>query len=163
MNVDLFDRTTASYEVADDLFGIQDEHPAIVTTEGDAKEWNAVVRNSSGDKITFVPLDHQIVIKPTPSTTYSLCDCMLYRDKYWLAVVELKNQASSWIEDAISQLKSTIDVIENCPQASVFTRREAYAANRKHPAFSYSAKSRMNDFRNKTKFRLIITNEIIVK
>ena len=87
MNVDLFDRTTVSYEVADDLFGIQDEHPAIVTTEGDAKEWNAVVRNSSGDKITFVPLDHQIVIKPTPSTTYSLCDCMLYRDKYWLAVV----------------------------------------------------------------------------
>ena len=79
MNVDLFDRTTVSYEVADDLFGIQDEHPAIVTTEGDAKEWNAVVRNSSGDKITFVPLDHQIVIKPTPSTTYSLCDCMLYR------------------------------------------------------------------------------------
>ena len=145
------------------MFGIQDERPAIVTTEGDAKEWNAVVHNLNGDKITFVPLDHQIVIKPTPSTTYSLCDCMLYRDTHWLAFVELKNQTSSWIEDAISQLKSSIDLVEDNPQAYVFTRREAYAANRKHPAFSFSAKSRMNDFRNKTKFRLIITNDIIVK
>ena len=163
MNVDLFDNTTVSYEVTDILFGIQDERPAIVTTGGDAKEWNAVVHNSNGDKITFVPLDHQIVINPTPSTTYSLCDCMLYRDRCWLAVVELKNQTCSWIEDAISQLKSTIDLLEGNTQAHLFTRREAYAANRKHPAFSYSAKSRMNDFRNRTKFRLIITNDIIVK
>lgn len=141
-------------------FGIQDECPACITLKGEQSKWNAVVDNSQGYELAFVPLDHNIVIHPTPETTYSLCDCMLYHEGHWLTLVELKNQAKGWIEDAIGQLKSTIEIIKNNPKVATFSHREAYAANLRFPKFYSSKKSRMNEFRNETKFRLIIANEI---
>jgi len=149
--------------ISESLFGIQDGRPAFVTTEGEQKGWNAVVDNPVADQVAFVPLDHSIVIHPTPETTYSLCDCMLYHGTHWLALVELKDQAKGWIEDAICQLTSTIRLIQDDPSTADFTFHEAYAANKQHPAFHFSAKSRMNEFRKETNFRLIITNRIKVK
>lgn len=149
--------------ISESLFGIQDGRPAFVTTEGEQKGWNAVVDNPVANQVAFVPLDHNIVIHPTPETTYSLCDCLLYRGTHWLALVELKDQAKGWIEDAICQLMSTIRLIQDDSSTADFALHEAYAANKQHPAFHFSAKSRMNEFRNETNFRLIITNQIKVK
>lgn len=161
--IDIFSAEHASRELSAPLFGIVDERPACVTTDGPQKDWIAVVENPERLELSFVPLDYHIVIHPTPETTYSLCDCMLYHDAHWLALVELKDQAKGWLEDAIGQLKSTIKLIRESPKISEFSLREAYAANRQHPTFRHSAKSRMNEFRNETKFRLIITNRIKVK
>ena len=94
------------------------------------KDWDSVVENPESLELSFVPLDHQIVIHPTPETTYSLCDCMLYQEAHWLALVELKDQAKGWLEDAIGQLKSTIKLIRENPKTSEYSLREAYAANR---------------------------------
>lgn len=161
--VNVFAPEYISSEISESAFGIQDGRPAYVTTDGEQKEWNAVVNNPQNHKVTFTPLDHRIVIHPTPETTYSLCDCMLCRGAYSLTLVELKDQAKGWLEDAISQLKSTINLIQKNPKTTEFTLREAYAANRQHPSFQSSAKSRMNEFRNETKFRLIVTNKLKVK
>lgn len=161
--IDVFASDSGLSVISEPLFGIQDERPAYVTTEGEQREWNAVVDNPEGHQLTFVPLDHNIVIHPTPGTTYSLCDGMLYRGTHWLALVELKDQAKGWVEEAICQLESTIKWIKVNPRTTAFALREAYAANRQHPAFHFSAKSRMNEFRNETNFRLIITNRIKVK
>ena len=61
------------------------------TTLENEEDWNAVVTNKSGYAITFMPLDHNIVLRPTPITIYSLCDGMLYdSNKDFLAFVELK-------------------------------------------------------------------------
>lgn len=161
--IDIFASDFVVCEIAESLLGIQDGRPAYVTTKGEQMGWNAVVDNPDGHNLAFVPLDHNIIIHPTPETTYSLCDCMLYRGTHWLVLVELKDQARGWIEDAISQLKSTIKLIQANPKTKDFTLHEAYAANKQHPAFHFSAKSRMNEFRNETKFRLVISNRIKVK
>lgn len=161
--IDCFSAEYTSRQLSATSFGIVDEPPAFVTTDGNKNDWNAVVENPDSFELSFVPLDHQIVIHPTPETTYSLCDCMLYHETHWLALVELKDQSKGWLEDAIGQLKSTIKLIRENPKSSEFALREAYAANRQHPTFRHSAKSRMNEFRNETKFRLIITNRIKAK
>ena len=161
--IDSFSADYTSRKLSARFFGIIDERPACVTTDVNQKDWDAVVENPESLELSFVPLDHQIVIHPTPETTYSLCDCMLYQEAHWLALVELKDQAKGWLEDAIGQLKSTIKLIRENPKTSEYSLREAYAANRQHPTFRHSAKSRMNEFRNETKFRLIITNRIKAK
>ena len=161
--IDFFSADYTSRKLSARFFGIIDERPACVTTDVNQKDWDAVVENPESLELSFVPLDHQIVIHPTPETTYSLCDCMLYQEAHWLALVELKDQAKGWLEDAIGQLKSTIKLIRENPKTSEYSLREAYAANRQHPTFRQSAKSRMNEFMNETKFRLIITNRIKAK
>lgn len=161
--IDVFAPEYIVSQISEHHFGIQDERPACITLEGEQDKLNAVVDNSKGFELAFVPLDHYIVIHPTPETTYSLCDCMLYHEEHWLTLVELKDQAKGWIEDAIGQLKSTINLIKNNPKVATFPHREAYAANRRFPQFYSSKKSRMNEFRNETKFRLIITNKIKAK
>ncbi len=81
----------------DRRFGIidgvrQGENDTMAYTMSENEEdWNAVVTNKSGYAITFMPLDHNIVLRPTPITIYSLCDGMLYdSNKDFLAFVELK-------------------------------------------------------------------------
>ena len=161
--IDVFSSDFTTRKLSVPFFGIIDERPACVTTDGNQKDWNAIVENPDSLELSFVPLDYKIVIHPTHETTYSLCDCLLYREMHWLALVELKDQAKGWLEEAIGQLKSTIKMIRENPKTSEYSLREAYAANRQHPAFCHSAKSRMNEFRNETKFRLIITNRIKAK
>lgn len=161
--IDIFDPTFVTCVCSDRLFGIEDMFPAHVVIRGDRKQWNAVVDNTNGLQIMFVPLDHHIDIHPSTDTTYSLCDCMIYREGHWLTLIELKDQARGWLEDAIRQLKSTIRWMKDNPRVSQFSIREAYAANRRHPHFQSSEKSRMNEFRKETSFRLIITNMIKVK
>lgn len=141
-----------------------DKGMAYTTIDGTREGWNAIVENPDCKDVTLTPLDHNIIIHPTPSETYSLCDCMLY-NKEWIAFVELKIKGSgdSWIQKMISQLQSTIDLFCANHDYHNYRFRVAYAANKKHPSFHYSHRIQMNEFRNKTHFRLLITNKIVVK
>lgn len=153
----------------DSVFGINDgvqqngDAMAYTTTDNAEKPWNAIVCNSLNHKITFTPLDHNIIIHPTPSETYSLCDGMLHHDQEWLAFVELKVVGEGWIQDNINQLESTIKLFHENHDYKLFHHREAYAANRKHPSYHCSHKVQMNEFHSRTKFRLLIQNVIKVK
>lgn len=114
-----------------------------------------------------MPLDHNIVIHPTPDTTYSLCDGMLYENRSGglLVFVELKAQDKDWIPKAIEQLKSTIELFRashNIEQFSPKTRI-AYAANKKHPHFDHSHRETQQEFKKEYKFRLLIQNKIEIK
>lgn len=152
------------------VFGINDgvqqngeEDIAYTTTAEMEKPWNAVVENKDQHEVLFTPLDHNIVIRPVPSETYSLCDGMLRRGQEWLALVELKVQQRDWIQHNIEQLESTIKLFCESHDYKAFHHREAYAANRKHPSYHFSHKVQMNEFHSRTKFRLLIQNAIIVK
>lgn len=153
----------------DRRFGIidgvrQGENDTMAYTMSENEEdWNAVVTNKSGNVITFMPLDHNIVIHPTPDTTYSLCDGMLYEsNKDFLAFIELKVRKESWVNEAVTQLRSTIELFSENHDISEYRKRVAYAANKKHPRFNSSHKEIMQNFRNDTKFRLLIQNNIEV-
>ena len=151
------------------LFGINDgieegdkEGYAYTTTEGEPSAWNAVAMNRHALKVRFLPLDHNIVIHTTPDETYSLCDGMLYHAS-WVSFVELKVKKAAWISENIAQLRSTIELFKANHDVNNFKYRFAYAANRKFPRFSTSHKRDMQEFHQKTGFRLLIQNTIEVK
>lgn len=153
----------------DTLFGINDgieegdkEGYAYTTTEGEPSMWNAMAKNTNALEVRFLPLDHNIVIHPAQGETYSLCDGMLYHAS-WVSFVELKDKKSAWIPENIAQLRSTIELFKANHDANKFKYRFAYAANRKFPRFYVSHKREMQEFHQKTGFRLLIQNTIEVK
>lgn len=150
-------------------FGINDafeesdnQGMAYTTTEGSRNDWNAIVENTECKDITFLPLDHNIVLHPKSGEIYSLCDGMLYNSE-WIAFVELKNVRIGWIEKSISQIRSTIELFCANHDYKVIKHRVAYAANKRHPFFHVSYKVEMNEFHSRTHFRLLIQNNITVK
>ena len=151
------------------VFGVNDgvqqngEVCMAYTTDDVLKPWNAKVNNPACHEVLFTPLDHNVVLNPVPSETYSLCDGMLSHGQDWLAFVELKVVDEGWIQRNISQLESTIALFHENHDYKMFRHREAYAANRKHPSYHFSHKVQMNEFHSKTKFRLLIQNSITVK
>ena len=152
------------------LFGVNDgtqqngeESLAYTTSDEGDKPWNANVDNHEGHEVLFTPLDHNIIIHPTPGETYSLCDGMLRQGNDWLAFVELKVVGEGWIQSNIDQLESTIRLFLSNHDYKAYRHREAYAANRKHPSYHFSHKVQMNEFHSKTKFRLLMQNSIKVK
>lgn len=169
-NVDFFAEVNQKEKPRRDiLFGINDgveegnkEGYAYTTTKGETSTWNAVIENKEALEIRFLPLDHNIVIHPTSDDTYSLCDGMLYHTS-WVAFVELKIKRSAWISDNIEQLRSTIELFKANHDTEKYKYRFAYAANRKFPRFNLSHKRDMQEFHQKTGFRLLIQNTIEVK
>ena len=153
----------------DTLFGINDgveeggqKSCAYTTIDGDPTSWNAVVDNRNAKEVCFLPLDHNIVIHLKPDETYSLCDGMLYHGS-WVAFVELKVKKSDWISKNIAQLKSAIELFSVNHDVKNYKYRFAYAANRKFPRFYTSHKRLMQEFHQKTGFRLLIQNTISLK
>lgn len=156
-------RNESLFGINDGVHQNQEEGVAYTTTDEEHKPWNAVVENNKCQEILFTPLDHNIVVHPVPSETYSLCDGMLTCENEWLAFVELKMQMGDWIQRNIDQLESTIRLFRENHDCDAFKHREAYAANRKHPSYHFSHKVQMNEFHSRTKFRLLIQNTIRVK
>lgn len=169
-NVDFFAEANHQEKPrCDTLFGINDgveegdlKGCAYTTTDGEPTSWNAVVENKNAKEVCFLPLDHNIVIHPKPDETYSLCDGMLYHGS-WVAFVELKVKKADWISENIAQLRSTIELFLANHDVKNYKYRFAYAANRKFPRFNTSHKREMQEFHQKTGFRLLIQNRITVK
>ena len=171
LKVDFFASEYQREQPRQDLaFGLNDgaqqngcQGMAYSTTDEGAKPWNAYVNNSEGHEVLFTPLDHNIMIHPIPSETYSLCDGMLRHGNEWLAFVELKVVGKGWIQENVEQLESTISLFHENHDYKLFRQREAYAANRRFPKYQFSHKVQMNEFHSRTKFRLLIENSIKVK
>lgn len=156
-------RTNTVFGINDGVQQNDDESIAYTTTDDNEKPWNAVVNNPNCHEVVFTPLDHNIIIHPVPSETYSLCDGMLRREQEWLAFVELKVQKDNWIQHNIDQLESTIKLFCENHDYLAYRHREAFAANLKHPSYHFSHKVQMNEFHSRTKFRLLIQNKLTVK
>lgn len=141
-------------DVSQALFGINDaieqgdEGGMAYLVAADFADSNAIVSNTTGAPLTFEPLDHNIVLHPTKDTTYSLCDCMLYNQEQ-LCFIELKAKGKEWLTDAVNQLSSTIDLFQGNHDMGAYSRRTAYAANKRHPQFHFSQKELMQTFRNR--------------
>lgn len=163
--MDFFDqkyRTEA--ERKDSEFGICDDGRQAYTTLDNPKEWGARVMNPKAKTIQFVPIDHHIEAHDEHNNEYSLCDGMLYvPDHSYIAFVELKEGDKSWIPKAQRQLASTLDLFAAHHDPKVWTKREAYAANRRFPKFATSHKQEMQDFRNRYKFRLFFQRDILIQ
>lgn len=153
----------------DTLFGINDaieegniKGKAYTTTSED-RRWNATVENKEQKEVTFQPLDHNMDIRDEAGNQYSLCDGMLFTDRFGeIIFVELKSRSKDWVAENIKQLSSTINLFVANHDYKKWNKRTAYAANNRHPQFLCSHRTEMQDFYNKTHFFLRIVAKIII-
>lgn len=160
--INFFDKSYRTESARDDaefgLFDPDNSLPAITTTDG--IHYQALVHNPSRHILDFVAIDHNIVFVKPDGNQESTCDAMLFDGTEYLAFVELKDVASSWVTEAVGQLENTILLFKKSHYYKDFKRRYAYAANRQHPVFHYSLKEEMQRFRNDTDFLLRIKNTL---
>lgn len=151
-------------ELSSERFGIIDNGElAYVITDTNDDEWDAIVSNPDGKHLQFIPVDHNIIVVENGDER-SMCDGMLYTLTHdYVAFIEIKDKVSSWMEEAIEQLSSTIEVFLDNHGDQAKGNRFAYACNPRHPRFAYSKKQRMQEFYNKYGFRLRVQQEIVVK
>lgn len=162
-SINYFDEKKYKHEKRTDIsFGIGDDGKLAFTTLKES-ETIAKVTNKFNRCVQFTPIDHNIKIIVNGNER-SQCDGMLYIEvTKELVFVELKTGDKNWVADAIAQLESTIANFSANHVISDYKYRSAYAANRKHPYFQYSKKEEIETFRTHTRFRLNITNTIILK
>lgn len=154
----------------DRIFGINDaveegqEDGKAYTTTDAPEHWNVTVRNERQRSITFQPLDHNMEVTDAHGDQYSLCDGMLYTETYGdIIFVELKSRGKNWIGEDVGQLESTINLFLANHDYALWHKREAYAANNRHPQFKSSHRIEMQQFYNRTHFFLRIVATILIK
>lgn len=147
-----------------ELFGIRDDDndscSYLVSEEN--KNWIAKVENSNKKEITFIAIDNCLNIRDKNDNKQSVCDCMLTFENS-IIFIELKEMRKDYIQKAKDQLKNTIRIFQENHDSSIYRKKLAFIANRRHPHFNYSQKESMHDFYNNFKFRLLIQNTIEIK
>ena len=141
-------------------FGICDPEgalPAFITTDS-VQKWIAIVVNPTKKNIQFYAIDHCLYVTEN-GQDIKRCDAMLHYDEN-LVFVELKEMKKSKVSSAIEQIESTIKVFSENHDLNSFSKKRAFIANRRQPAFKYSKREEMQNFYNKHKVRLILHNEI---
>lgn len=118
-------RTDAEFGICDR----EDGTPAYTTLiEEPARV--ATVHNPEGKEVTFTAIDNCLALPPDRRR----CDGMLTTDDT-LYLVELKNVRTGWIQDALEQLESTIELLHENEDLTNFRLRKAFACNRRHARF----------------------------
>lgn len=145
-------------------FGIADDGElAYVISDPNEKHWDAKVSNPEGKVVQFIPIDHNMIIIEGGNER-SMCDGMLYTfTQDYVSFIEIKDRGSSWMEEAIAQLASTVELFIVNHGDLARGNRYAFACNPRHPRFAFSKKQRMQQFYNKYGFRLLVQQEISVK
>jgi hypothetical protein len=147
-------------------FGLCDDpppakNPAYID-EVNGANWIAVVENESQKQITFTAIDNCIEILRPDGLMKQRCDGMLSYDST-VIFVELKDrdaQGNAWVEDAIPQLKSSIESFEDTDMAGNFNKKLAYISNKQHPKFKSTQQRRMDAFFDDTNYVLRIQGRI---
>jgi hypothetical protein len=147
-------------------FGLCDDPPPAKTPayidETDGSKWIAVVENEHRYAVTFTAIDNCIELLRPDGKMKQRCDGMLHYDAT-IIFVELKDRdtkGNAWVEDAIPQLKSSIEVFEDTEMADTFTHKLAYIANRQHPRFKSTQQRRMDAFFEDTNYVLRVEGRI---
>lgn len=141
-------------------FGLCDDGKIAYSDTSNNINWIATVANKENKDILFTPVDHNIIVKVN-GNELSLCDGMMTTKKGDMIIfVELKTGQKTWIQEAIEQLKSTIILFKKNHPINIYSIKNAYAVNKRHPSFPFSKKNDMLEFKNKTGFRLLIQANI---
>jgi hypothetical protein len=158
--MNFFDPAYQEVPINVSLFGLCDDQNGTIayTDTNNINNWIATVRNDNNIYLVFTAIDKG-VIKDHEETGRGRCDGMLTSDKH-IYFVELKNEARSWITDAIEQLESTIQFFIANHDISIFRHKKAFACNKQHPRFQEIDNEINLGFFRKYQFRLDINAEI---
>ncbi len=138
-----------------------DRNPAYID-EANGANWIAVVENESQKQITFSAIDNCIEILRPDGKMKQRCDGVLSYNST-VIFVELKDRdvhGNAWVEEAIPQLKSSIESFEDTAMADNFNKKLAYISNKQHPKFKSTQQRRMEAFYEDTNYVLRIQGRI---
>jgi len=167
MKVDFFDTPCKEPARIDTLFGICDDQDGVsiaYTDNSNKDKWVAIVINKNETEVAFTTIDHCItILKEGTKDEESLCDGMLtFQNSLYL--VELKEkEKNAWQSEAIAQLENTIRLLQANHDLSAFKYKKAYVCNKKHTNFSVYDNEKQKALFSKTKFRIDIQSEILIK
>ena len=147
------------YQVQFGLCDDQNTTRAYVDTANPAK-WMATVKNPSQKAVTFTAID-KCVMQDADEPGRGRCDGMLTTDDL-LYLVELKDQKTNWIPQAIAQLESTIQFIREHHDISRFRHKKAFACNKRRQVFTTIENDLQLRFRRDYGFRIDIQGEVSI-
>lgn len=144
------------------LFGLCDDNNGTkaYTDIANPLKWIATVKNDKLKEITFTAID-KCIIQDNEYTGRGRCDGMLTTDEH-ICFVELKDQAKSWISDAIEQLESTIKFFLEGNDITNFRHKKAFACNKRHRHFQEIDNELNRRFFRQYGVRIDIQADIIV-
>ncbi len=148
-------------------FGLYDKpnpskEPAIILEE-DKHCWIGIVENIRKRTIKFYAIDHCIDLKKDNGDEAKKCDGLLKFDNN-IVFVELKDRRKSrWLQEAIEQLISTIEIFKANHSDASFQIVSAYVCNKKRPQGASSSHINLSErFKDETGIRLYSKQTIII-
>lgn len=162
MSLNFLNNTCKEQERYDLSFGLCDNQDGTkaYSDAGNSETWIATVTNDSAVGLTFTPVD-KCLIKDNEYPGRGRCDGILTSDQH-LYFVELKNQAKSWISNAIEQLDSTIEFFKEAHDVNQFKHKKAFACNKQHRHFQEVDNELNLAFFRKHKVRIDVQAEILI-
>ena len=161
-----FDEPKCQTHSSNKIFGLCDDQPPAKNPayidEANGSNWIAVVQNYNRYDVTFTAIDNCITTLRKDGKMKQRCDGMLNYEST-VIFVELKDRGAignRWVEDAIPQLKASIEIFEDSKMAANFAKKLAYVPNKQHPKFKSTQQRRMNEFYDETKYILRIQGRI---
>lgn len=153
--INFFDYNTGPHTYKE--FGLCDDRnqTPVYIDQDNRDKWIANINNSQQVQLFLIPVDNKIDFPGW----LKKCDAIIYSDKTIL-FIELKDQRTSWLQNAIEQLQDTISVFNNNHDISVFINRKAYACNKAHPNYNCSNKETIQNFYNRNRIVLRTTTKI---
>ncbi|MCR5291238.1 MAG: hypothetical protein K6E51_14720 [Treponema sp.] len=133
--------------------------PAFLDYEN-KNDWNSIILSDGRTDINFIAVDNRIQYCDKHGDEKKRCDAMIYTEQT-VVFIELKNQMKDWFDDAVEQLKSTIDHFDDVDGLDKFRFKKAYACNKQHPIFNYHYKERMQKFYKDT--GVTLRPEMVIK
>ena len=117
------------------LFGLCDDNDGTKAyiDIADKRKWIATVKNDNNKDVIFTAVD-KCIIHDHEYPGRGRCDAILTTVEQ-IYFVELKDQAKSWITDAIDQLESTINFYLENNDLSAFKHKKAFACNKRRQHF----------------------------
>jgi len=135
------------------------ELPAFIDYDN-KKDWNAIIESSGRSDFNFIAVDNNIPYYDKNGNEKNRCDAMIWTENT-VVFIELKDKAKDWLDDAIVQLKSTIELFEETDGLDKFKFKKAYACNKSRPSFNHQFKDRMQQFFRDT--RVSLHPEMVIK
>ncbi len=149
-------------KISHSIFGLCDEHAGekAYTNTHDTEKWIATVHNNRNKDLIFTAVD-KCVIKENEHAGRGRCDGLLTSDEH-IFFIELKNQAKSWITNAIEQLESTIIFFVESNDINIYKHKKAYACNKQHKHFQEIDNELNLRFFRQYKVRIDVQADIII-
>lgn len=162
MSLDFFRKDCQYTSISAESFGLCDKQDGTKAYPDipNPNNWIAQIKNETRLNIVFTAID-KCVLTDQEERGKGRCDGMLTTQTH-LYLVELKDQLPPWQSDAIRQLESTIQLLNENHDINGYRKRKAFACNKKREKFVVIDNETNKSFFARTGFRIDIQAEIVV-